>query len=224
MKNIGLRFAAVLFIVLSSLTAAQAQAPRRVYRYDARGPEEIFANGFVRDPFKSRNLALQVQHDATYTSSAFISTTSRLDYAIRYANGWIANFNPQQATYWIYEIVPGPNFVDVAASYRETVAAMEPGYARTQLDEEENTYTREFEYAAIALIETQRIVRATQYNVNGGAPIVEENLLYQPNLTPEIRPGYYPLGYFSRRLHRICPWCGGGWCAGGWHVGRLCLP
>jgi hypothetical protein len=211
-KNIGLRFATVLFAVLTSLTTLQAQvtpppAPQavttRVFRYDTRpplGPDGIFLKGFHRDPTNSWNLSRHVAWDYASSSTVFISTTSNFNYAQRLGLAWWdspenPNQRSPQQTYWIYEIVPDLNFVDVSATYFRTLAATDPtSRYYWALNEQRETFTRESEFAAIADIDNTRIARATLYNMEGQMLMTAQNELFNAAVTPAVHPNDFPLG------------------------------
>jgi hypothetical protein len=214
-KNIGLRFATGLLIVLSSLAVAQAQAPAPlpapptvaappapplVYRYDLLAPwnngQGIFEIGFQRDPNASRDIARHIELESTDHSSALISTSSSFDYVQSFASRWLQYDDINNTTYYIYDIIPGPNFVDVAQTYRRTVANMADSYARTTLSVQPGLFTNEREFSAIVQIPRERIVRARLFNMNGQQIAELQNPNYDPSLTPEIHPDTYPLGAF----------------------------
>lgn len=186
----------VILVLVSLSWCVQADPhpppPGTVYRYDDRGPEVIFSQGF-----RAAGLDADIIHHAmgigmyraaadctvpTENGSAFVSTTDRFAVAQRMASGRLQTAPGETAErrVWIYTIRANGRFFGIQRSLQRAMDRMEECevtgvlQARlTTLDSLVNVARRESEWAAYRYIPPRLIYRATQYRLNANGDIEE---------------------------------------------------
>ncbi len=172
--------------------------PKVVYRATPEKPDEVFKNGFSRPRNGHTNLALHIENESGDPSTAMISTTSSLDYAVYYAAQYARTYwNVEE--YYIYEIIPQSNFIDVTATYERTLQETRHPGRRAGLESLRWHFTREYEYTALYFISPVTILSATRYVLNHEISTYApeetiQNLNAQTNNMPTVYPNIYPLG------------------------------
>ncbi|APJ03086.1 ricin-type beta-trefoil lectin domain protein [Silvanigrella aquatica] len=172
--------------------------PKVVYRATPSKPDKVFKNGFSRSREGHTNLALHIGSETGDLSTAMISTTSNFEYANYYAAMYAQTYW-QVDYYYIYEIIPQNNFIDVTATYERTLSETQHLGRRAGLESLRRQFTHEYEYVALYMIRPETILAATRYELNFDTgeyehreTIFNENA--QTNIMPEIHPNNYPLG------------------------------
>jgi hypothetical protein len=225
-KKIGLRFATVLLVVLSSLTLLRAQEPTPepvplsavpplVYRYDCIPPERadgtgIFQTGFVRPTGLPLDIAAHVDGNPGSRVTGIVSTSRSYSYVRDFAARWGEYNDFDATTYWVYQIVPDENFVDVTATWQRTrdSIASDPNLAYTGAASQLRSFraidvfTHEYEFASLGTIPTSRILMASEYNSTTQQWI--RNVL-NPNanfgMVATVHPNTYPLGTWRENTY-----------------------
>ena len=196
-----------IFITNHKLYANETERkiPKFVYRSSPSKPEDKFKNGFVRDRSLSTDLGSHISGDSGDTT-AFISTTSNQDYARQvatsYAMGWW-----YVREFFVYEIIPQSNFVDLAETYSRTLTnSTTSTELRTALENSHDTFTRESEYSALYEIRPETIISATRFEFDSVSrqflqrETIENNVTRidrnNPQIEPSLHENNFPLGTF----------------------------
>lgn len=152
-------------------------APSIVYRMDKRPPSEIFKHGF-KTWGDNDNLFEHVEGISMGitdgSGSAFVSTTSDLQYAIEFAQA------VRLEEFYIYEIRATDNFYSLNITFTH-FAQTDPGYNEILYN-----FASSNEFAAYHGISNSQIIRATLYTVQNNETLpgqVFENELYQYEVT-----------------------------------------
>jgi hypothetical protein len=174
--------------------------PNRVYRATPSKPDKVFRYGFKRNPSGSNDLAQHIQADPGH-QSIFISTTSSYKYAVDLARKFAATWWDTDEFY-IYEIIPQSNFINVASIFHSTYNSSQ-GNRKYLLENYVTIFTIENEFAAMNYIPPETIVLATRYVLTGN-DYVSDDEPYINNITrinaqnpvfePRVYSGSFPLG------------------------------
>lgn len=146
------------FFLIIGASNRNNEPPKTVYRMDTRPPEVIFENGFENwgDETSLFEHVEGISMGLTDgTGSAYVSTTSDLNYALNFARAVRPN------VFYIYEIRASNNFYSIYESFNE-YANIEAGYYAIR-----DNFESSNEYVAYRGIPNQQIIRATEYTMNG---------------------------------------------------------
>lgn len=183
----------------------ERKIPKFVYRSSPSKPEDKFNNGFVRDRAQSTDLGSHISGDSGDTT-AFISTTSNRDYARQFATSYAMGWWHVRE-FFVYEIIPQSNFVDLAETYSRTLTNSNiSNELRTTLENSRDTFTRENEYSALYEIRPETIVSATRFEYDSETrqfaqrETIENNVTRvdrnNPQIEPSLHENNFPLGTF----------------------------
>ena len=180
--------------------------PKFVYRASPSKPEDKFKNGFVRDRTLSTDLGLHISGDSG-DSTAFISTTSNRDYARQFATSYAIGWWYVRE-FFVYEIIPQNNFIDLEATYLRTMTnSTTTAELRTALENSRDTFTRENEFSALYEIRPETIVSATRFEFDSNTrqfvqrETIENNITRisrsNPQIVASLHDNNFPLGTFN---------------------------
>ncbi|BBH53958.1 hypothetical protein [Fluviispira sanaruensis] len=184
-----------------------ANIPERVYRSTPSKPDKVFSQGFQRSRNEHTDLSRHINGE-TQDASGLISTTSSIQYAFDYAESYAMGWW-RVSEFFVYEIIPDENFVSVSNTYYRTLRNETESAARTQLVEQQYTFTREDEYSALFTIPPERVIAATRFEFDRALrrftqreriinTITRENE-HSPQLQAAIHPNTYSLGTLGNR-------------------------
>lgn len=148
-----------LFLIIGA-SSRNNEPPKIVYRMDTRPPEVIFENGFENwgDETSLFEHVEGISMGLTDgTGSAYVATTTNLDYALEFARAVRPN------VFYIYEIRASNNFYSIYESFNE-YANIESGYSAIR-----DNFESSNEYVAYRGIPNRQIIRATEYSMNGNS-------------------------------------------------------
>ncbi len=212
-KNIRLRCAIALLVVLGAVSAAQAQTPPEyVYKLSRLSPDVIFANGFLAPathPMDGPTLDLGRHLQRGDQPNAYVSTTATRGLAVHLGEWYDEDPNAAEgSSYWIYTIVPDATFVDVDATVQRTITDLPADSGlRAYLQRTSLSFPFFREYAAQWQIAPGRIISAEQFNARTGVSqgIRTNEPAVDANPTAAIHPNNVALGHLRDVYYGYTP-------------------
>ncbi|WGL59747.1 hypothetical protein QEJ31_14535 [Pigmentibacter sp. JX0631] len=184
----------------------ERKIPKFVYRASPSKPDDKFRYGFIRDRALSTDLGLHISGDSG-DSTAFISTTANRDYARQFATSYAMGWWHVREFY-VYEIIPQSNFIDLEATYTRTITnSTTSPELRASLENARYTFTRENEYSALYEIRPETIISATRFEFDSNTrqfvqhETIENNITRvdrnNPQIDASLHENNFPLGTFN---------------------------
>lgn len=179
----GLMLASSIVIPSAEVEDRDANTPGRtvrVWRSDQRDPADVFSSGFSPNgDGTNTNILEHISGVSIGDDTNFVSTTTD----INFARDW-------QANAWVYEIVPGADYVDVVETFRSVVNSVEVDEAvRTEAERLLHEYGYQGEWAAVGDIPRTHIESATPVIERDGEYVLdEENRVLNVVFDDEVAP------------------------------------